>query len=209
MSSNRTLIFGIGVNDLSYPVTEYKNQGGKTIQTWICPFYACWKYMMDRSYNPKRNNSAYEDASVCNSWHFASNFKAWMEVQQWKGKHLDKDILVIGNKLYSPETCVFVPEYLNSFFIRRSRVGQKYPIGVSKQNNQYIARCGDVYLGRFYSEAEAHQAWKEYKAIRLLEFMDKYSSEEEFPDSRLVKSLENRLKLLEVAIKEKTEVGFL
>lgn len=182
MRSNRTLVFGIGVNDLSYPVTEYKKEGGKTIQTWICPFYACWKYMLDRSYNPKRNNSAYEDASVCNSWHFASNFKAWMETQRWKGKHLDKDILVVeGNKEYGPNFCVFISRELNLFLTDRKNFRGSWPIGVHfhKPSQKFISQLRhggtQINLGSYDTPEEAHAIWKEGKLRLTVELAAKES----------------------------------
>lgn len=47
--------------------------------------------------------------SVCEEWLTFSNFKRWMEQQDYEGKALDKDLLVSQNKTYSSETCVFVP----------------------------------------------------------------------------------------------------
>lgn len=206
--NNRTKLFGVGVNDLPYPVTKYDIVDCKMIQTWICPFYACWKYMLDRCYNPRESNKSYRDVWVCQSWHKASNFKEWMEIQRWEGNVLDKDILVVGNKLYSPETCAFVPDYVNTFFATKKRTTQEYPLGVSKQDNQYIARSSKIYLGRFYNTHEAHSAWKEYKLKSMIELVSRYSSEN-FANKEVLVSINARLEALIKSIENNEEVFFL
>lgn len=79
----------------------------------------------------KSNELNYADKFVTEEWRIASNFKSWMEQQDWEGKELDKDLLVYKNKVYSPETCVFVSKEVNNFLIKSSRNRGLYPIGVS------------------------------------------------------------------------------
>ena len=62
---------------------------------------------------------AYKDVVVRQEWLTFSNFKRWMEKQDWEGKQLDKDIIVLGNKVYSPETCAFVLGVTNGFITAR------------------------------------------------------------------------------------------
>lgn len=109
----RTPVFGVGVNDVEY-VTE-KRVGGKRV---CCPYYLRWKSMLSRCYSEysQRKDPSYVGCYVCQEWHSMTNFKRWMELQDWKGKHLDKDILFSNNKVYSPDTCVFIDPWTNSFF---------------------------------------------------------------------------------------------
>ena len=94
-----------------------------------------------------------------------------MEQQDWHGKCLDKDIIVPGSKLYSPETCAFVLNATNLFVNARDACRGDYPIGVSllKRTNKYQARCKnpfigkDEYLGCFSTPEEAHEAWRKRK----------------------------------------------
>ena len=78
-------------------------------------YYNTWKHMINRCYNSNENsrNYSYETCEVDSYWHNFQNFAEWMESnynpETMQGWHLDKDILVKGNKIYSPDTCAFVP----------------------------------------------------------------------------------------------------
>lgn len=78
-----------------------------------------------------------------------------------EGFELDKDILVKGNKVYSPETCCFVPKEVNSFFTRCNKARGEYPVGVVKSNNKFRARIGAnrKSLGTFNTPEEAFNAY--------------------------------------------------
>ena len=95
------LVYGVGINDADYQVSK---------GNWRCPFYKTWKNMLARCYSPafQRNQPLYIGCSVDERWHRFSHFKAWMEGQDWEGKALDKDRLTNGNKIYGPDTCVFL-----------------------------------------------------------------------------------------------------
>jgi hypothetical protein len=103
--SGRRPVYGVGINDADY-ITIYKSNGS----TLTCPFYRRWKNMLSRCYDKKylERNKTYKDCSVCKEWLTFSNFKAWMIKQDWRGNHLDKDITSQGNKVYSPNLCLFV-----------------------------------------------------------------------------------------------------
>lgn len=167
MSGKRSLIYGIGVNDANYLVAS--RMDGKVVK---CPFYQVWTDMLMRCYSKKyqQRQPTYVGCYVCSEWFAFSNFKAWMEEQDWKGKQLDKDILLQGNKMYSPDMCVFVAGSVNKLLTDRANSRGQWMIGVCwhKQHNKFIAKCNDgngrrVHLGLFTSELEAHLAWKAYK----------------------------------------------
>ena len=91
---------------------------------------------------------------------------------------LDKDILLKGNKIYSPETCCFVPQEINNLFIKRLRGRGKYPIGVSLNKGKYFSEisCGNtrISLGYFDTPQEAFQAYKTAKEAYIKEVADKW-----------------------------------
>lgn len=156
------------INDTNYPVT-YKG-GDKTIQ---CPFYNKWARMRERCFNEAlhKRRPTYVGTKLCDEWRYYSNFRAWMETQDWEGKELDKDLLIKGNKLYSPETCVFVSRMVNTFLNDAGGIRGNFMIGAtfSKAANRFTANCNNpftgklVYLGLFDTELEAHLVWKSYK----------------------------------------------
>ena len=172
------LVCGVGVNDLCYRTQineEVTKNGGKRIlkSVFRCKYYAAWESMLRRCYSKKCLESypSYIGTSVCSGWLSASEFKKWMEQQDWHGKCLDKDIIVPGSKLYSPETCAFVLKATNSFVIARDASRGDFPVGVSlyKSTSKYSAKCGNLFtgklehLGYFSTPEEAHEAWRKRK----------------------------------------------
>ena len=172
------LLFGVGVNDLGYRVhvkEELPKNGGKRVQKSVfqCPYYTAWKEMLRRCYSEKflESRPTYIGTTVCSEWVYASEFKKWMEREDWQGKSLDKDIIVRGNKLYSPDTCAFVLKATNLFVTASNASRGDYPIGVYlfKQTGKYHAQCGNPFsgerghLGLFLTPGEAHEAWRRRK----------------------------------------------
>ena len=172
------LVWGVGVNDLGYRVHVQEwvtKDGGKRIRksVFICKYYVAWKNMLERCYSKKflESNPSYIDANVCSKWLYASEFKKWMDKQDWHGKCLDKDIIVPGNKLYSPDTCAFVLNATNSFVLASDASRGDYPVGVHllKRTGKYQAYCENLFsgkhehLGYFSTPEEAHEAWRKRK----------------------------------------------
>ncbi len=171
--TKKKLVYGVGINDADYE-TQSAGVSGKT--AWKCPFYRKWSAMLERCYSKKSlvKNKSYAECSVCPEWLVFSNFKSWMESQDWIGKCLDKDLLVAGNKVYRPHACCFVDQKLNSFLTDRKRGRGSLMLGVSldKETGKFKAECSNYIfgdslkgknLGRFSSEMEAHSAWKRRK----------------------------------------------
>jgi len=129
--------------------------------------------MLKRCYSKKflERNQSYIGTRVCSEWLYATAFKKWMEQQDWRDKSLDKDIIVPGSKLYSPETCAFVLKATNSFVTASDASRGEYPVGVDicKPTGKYRASCGNIFtgkqenLGYFSTTEEAHEAWRKRK----------------------------------------------
>lgn len=204
----RKLVYGVGINDAGYAVTRNHTDPmtKKSRQTWICPFYLKWRGILARCYSESqvKENPSYKDCSICQEWLIFSNFKAWMEKQDWQNKQLDKDLLFPGNKVYSPETCVFVDQRVNNFLIETGAARGEYMIGVCwhKQKNRFIAQCNDykgkkIYLGCFDSELEAHQTWLAFK-LKIA-----YELASEQTNQRIAKALVKRYENYEVVVDTK------
>lgn len=185
-------VFGVGINDADYVTRKFKSwreEGKKKNKMiWICPYFKSWTSMLSRCYY--YDFKTYEDKNVCEEWLKFSNFKAWMETQEWEGLELDKDILIKDNKTYSPATCAFVPRFINLIVLNKAKnEGSNLPIGVAKRtsrglkNKLYVARVNDCVtkqyrqIGNFSSKAEAHAAWQMEKAAELEKAVLKYKEE--------------------------------
>ena len=167
-------LYGVGVNDADYFVAP-KVLGVQN----MCPFYQRWKDMLYRCYSPnaKIKYLTYKDAYVCEEWKTFTNFKKWMELQDWEGNDLDKDILVRGNKEYSPSTCAFVSSQTNTLILDSLAARGVNPIGVTKHGRGFRARskngCGsNVYIGTYQNIKDAENAYWSYKHKRALELSE-------------------------------------
>lgn len=165
--------YGVGINDLQSPVS---------VKSKHLPFYKYWYSMLNRCYNMNSRIQPYYDGKVCESWHKLSKFKEWFDSNYIEGFQLDKDLLGSDERIYSPETCVFLPKEVNTFLNRgRGKYG-KYLIGVNfdRTRNKFYAQCSNPFrkkrdsLGWFDDELDAHNAWKRKKNEHANVFADRY-----------------------------------
>ena len=132
--NRKNLVSGVGFNDM---------KGAHLSRSRV---YKEWKSMLDRCYAPSSflgQDSSYVDCEVCEEWLTFSKFKHWFEDPAngyQEGYHLDKDILVKGNKKYSPSTCCFVPKEINLAMPRNDKQRGDLPIGVSQDNRTKYCR---------------------------------------------------------------------
>ena len=188
-------VFGVGINDVPTPTQKFESLsvGGKSKNKliWICKYYRKWKDMLKRCYY-QTTFKTYEDCYVCEDWLRFSAFKDWCILQEdlysidIADMHLDKDLLVVGNKCYSPEYCMFLHSKINTFILDSKAARGDQPLGVNlnKNKTKYEAYCRyplnrrQTYLGVYPTPAEAHEAWRECKhkyaklLVRELEIRD-------------------------------------
>ena len=147
--------------------------------------YQVWKGMLERCYSDKfqAKKPTYKGCIVSENFVCYPYFKKWCNNQigfDQVGWHLDKDILSKGNKVYSEDTCCFVPQEINSLLVRSNATRGKYPLGVS-----YLTRLGmfeasvslggrNKRIGRFYNAQEAFYAYKEVKESYIKEVANKW-----------------------------------
>lgn len=168
--SRRRLIFGKGIND-----ADYKTQNKINEKYYSCPFYQRWKTMLLRCYSSKfhKRFPTYIGCTTSIEWLLFSSFKSWMTKQDWQGKHLDKDIVISGNKIYSKETCIFTSNFINNLLTSDKPFKGKYPQGVSSfpRDNNFRAYCvvnnKQMHLGYFGTPEEASKAYKEFKSSHI------------------------------------------
>lgn len=157
--------------------------------------YTTWVNMLMRCYEPHYVNKfpTYIYVTVCDEWHNFQNFAKWYYKNYYEIEgqrmHLDKDILIKGNKIYSPETCVFVPNNINLLFIKCDNARGEYPIGVSynKTSGKLLVRCNIIdengkkktknkHLGYFPLDKpfQAFYAYKQFKEQYIKQVADEY-----------------------------------
>ena len=124
------------------------------------------------------------------------SFRAWMMQQDWEGKQLDKDILVPGNKMYSPDTCVFVGGVVNGFLTDSAAARGEWPLGVHwhERKQKFQSMCCNPFtkkqetLGLFHCPNKAHLAWKARKHELACQLADLQT------DERVAEALRTRYK---------------
>lgn len=132
--------------------------------------YMTWNGMITRCYSDSwhKKKPSYSECETCEEWQNFQNFAAWYDDNYPNdGLHyeLDKDLLVMGNKIYSPETCLFIPRKINSFLNSGSSNMTIFLPGARPRNSLFNSTCGNPitgkreYLGQFETEIEAHLAW--------------------------------------------------
>ena len=148
--------------------------------------YIIWYHMLMRCYDPKlhKERHTYKGCTVEN---YLLNFQ---HIGEWIDKNyyevpgevmcLDKDILHKGNKVYSRDTCIFVPKRINNLFTKSNKARGEDPIGVTpSSSDNYRVHCSNgygenIYLGKYSTEEEAFQVYKQYKEKVIKETIDSY-----------------------------------
>ena len=161
---------------------KYKiSENGKTKREFVI-----WYNMLQRCYDPKlqEKEPTYKGCAVEEHLFDFQNMGKWLDENYYEvpgeKMHLDKDILNKGNKIYSRETCIFVPKRINNLFTKRDNDRGDCPIGVSDlPSGNYQAYCNNgygkqVYLGVYSTKEEAFRIYKEYKEKLIKDTIDSY-----------------------------------
>ena len=174
--------FGVGyIGEGKYKVWE----NGKNTKC-----YKTWHNMLNRCYDEKFHEKypTYIGCEVDKNWHNFQNFAEWYYNNYYEiegGKMcLDKDILYKHNKVYSPKTCIFVPQTINSLFVKRDNNRGESVIGTSLKNGRYRVQCWSFnpetgkskqeYFGYYDSQEKAFEIYKYYKEKNIKQVADYY-----------------------------------
>ena len=188
--------FGVGyLGEGKYKVWENGKNSDK---------YNIWYNALRRCYDPKyqEREPTYKG---CRVEDYLLNFQhmgEWLDENYYEipGEImcLDKDILYKGNKVYSRDTCIFVPKRINNLFVKRDNRRGDNPIGVSDlPSGNYQVQCKNgygkyIYLGTYSTKEEAFQVYKEYKENLIKETIDSYKGKIPEPFySRLIEPMYN------------------
>lgn len=182
--SNPYFPSAFGVGYMGIGEFKSKDENGKPTKC-----YNAWHNMQKRCYYSKyqEKNTTYENCTVCKEWHNYQVYAKWHNENYYEIEGqtmaLDKDILNKGNTVYSPETCVFVPQSINVLFTKCDKARGKYPIGVHKVGNKFQALLKKngkpIHLGYFNTPEEAFQAYKQAKEEYIKQIAEEYK--DKFP----------------------------
>lgn len=165
-------LFGVGIHT-------------KTGAHWSKVAYVHWSNMIrrvyDKTYTNRRPN--YKNCGVSDGFKHYNYFEEWCSKKVGfgnEGWHLDKDILVKGNKVYSEDTCCFVPPEINTLFTHVKVNKGDYPVGVNsnKKGDKFYARVrahgARKHLGLYDTPEEAFHVYKEAKEGYIKEVANKW-----------------------------------
>lgn len=195
MRDSNKLVYGIGVKSNLYRAVE----NGKN-----CHAYSLWSNMLLRCTQKYwSKHPTYTGVACSENFKDHTFFYEWCREQTGFGNVgengiswcLDKDILVKGNKIYSEDTCVFVPHRINSLLIKRDACRGEWPVGVywQEKSGKFRARCGGwhgklKHLGYFNTPQEAFKAYKTFKESLIKQVANEYKEQ---LDSRVYEALMN------------------
>lgn len=196
------LLYGVAVNDVKERVIETIYVDGKRKKVYLCDAYRKWSNMLARCYGGSKAKylARYKDVTVCDEWLRFSSFRDWMYSHDYEGMELDKDLKVDGNKVYSPDACLFIPHEINAFLVLSNGIRGNLPVGVclfKRDNNyhSYIKHKGErEHIGYFSTPMEAHKAWQ----IKKLEFAVEMRDKQDRPEiiqglNRVISKLEHHI----------------
>lgn len=166
------LVKGLGINDIDYALSKVNPTTGKQEREHV---YSVWQAMIHRV---ATNATHYGDVSCSDEFVYLSKFIDWYKQQEaiqgnLAGFQLDKDLLLSGNKQYSKEACLFIPDWLNLQFIERTNKRGNFPLGAAQYKKGFMATItdgsgkGKLYLGYYPCYKLAHKAWQEAKVRHL------------------------------------------
>lgn len=170
--NSKKLVYGVGI----------KGDGVAKVNGKNTKSYITWSNMLERCYSPRCQKlyPTYVGCTVCNEWLYFPTFKEWFDANYVEGWHLDKDMLLNGNKIYSSTTCIFVPHQLNSLFNDNGRARGDYPIGVNfhKKSGKFRVQVAidgkNQHLGLFMNADDAYKAYLVAKKENVLRMAEKW-----------------------------------
>ena len=144
--------------------------------------YMCWKHMIERCYTEKHadiHRAYYGICTICDEWLNFQTFAEWYDKNKYEcdGRlHLDKDIRYPGNKIYSQETCLLVPQKINMLFMNKpNKRGLPNGIDIAKSGN-FEASYRGKHLGTYSTLEEAYKSYSNAKEKRIKEMADEYKN---------------------------------
>lgn len=155
-ASRRKILYGRAFNDADYIVKPM------IIKDRLeCPAYVTWRDMIQRCLDPvyKEKHTCYAKASVSEDWLTFMSFRDWWIDHSVAGWQLDKD-MISDTKVYGPDTCIYVPQWLNTFSPDRGKtLGVHFDKSRGKFKAYNVENGTMKNIGRYDSFEEAKKAF--------------------------------------------------
>ena len=151
--------------------------------------YSCWRNMLQRCYDESCKsypNYGGSGVTVSKDWHDFQNFAEWYYKNKVADSHLDKDLF--GGKLYSEQTCVFLPCEINNLLIQSRKPVKKNKTGTFSCR---IYHDGEVQNKTFETEEEALYWYKINKKHFLMKVSNDMLQQGKISSEVYTKILEN------------------
>ncbi len=171
------LVCGVGFNDGKYPAL---------VKGKIAKEYHIWNDLLRRCCDHKyqQRQPTYLGCSISDGFKNYSYFHDWCQRQIGFGQEdfqLDKDFLIKGSKIYSEDTCLFLPRELNALMNYYRARRESLPLGITTQNGRFRAQCYrgksvSRHLGYFDTPEEAFQAYKQAKEAYIKAQAEKWKA---------------------------------
>lgn len=168
-------LFGVGYVGVGDNITGRPKLG-------MTDEYHCWQNMLERCYCEKLKKlhpAYYGKCEVCKEWHNFQIFADWYKVHKYnvdERLHLDKDILYPGNTIYSPNTCLLVPQRINMLFMNKLNK-RGLPNGIFITNlGEYIAKYNHEVLGTYKTVEEAYSVYGSKKKEEVIRIANEYKN---------------------------------
>lgn len=145
-------------------------------------YYTVWENMLCRCYHEKDRHlhPAYEECTTSDIWHGLQNFGQWYKENSYDtgdgGRlHIDKDILYKNNKIYSPETCLMVPQRINMIFMTKSRDRDSdLPNAINRCKSGFQVMYNGKSLGISKTLDKAVEVYESAKRIHIEQVANEY-----------------------------------
>lgn len=151
------------------------------------PLYTKWTAMLKRCYSEtcRHEYPSYTHVEVCEEWLNFQEFANWCvnDGKYMTGHELDKDLLSGESKIYSPETCCFIPSEINSTIIVPFKPTSKLePRGISltpygKYKVSTVKNGITTHRGNFDDLDTAIEVYVKNTKEKIHELANKYKSQ--------------------------------
>lgn len=164
---SKDLFYGFGLNSKGRYKTKIKGKHTKSYQSW--------RDMIRRCYDPTTvRYHAYggRGVTVTSSWRDYQEFAKWYEsISTFQGiKYvLDKDFC--GGRIYSPNTCLLLPYYLNASIVDTyKRTGKGYSVEGCSRKRYNISTLGRQHQLPDYNgaDSEEYQLFFKVEVLKII-----------------------------------------